>query len=225
MEDEDDLREFRKLAQQYAEATMEERERLRPDFERAIEKVSPGFLETYDTRSANGDYLKDMVDQCMQRVLARPDLGQDRKTNAMEDADDFMTFFQAAKQWPIPKLATHAFEMALRTLFIGMRAGLNQDEVEELFAKLQTERQQALGVKSGDIRRDKVWREYAKNAAPRLHNAHRVLSLSGIAKRIEKEWESEEFEKVEHQQLFKYLSDLVDKGELPSSMKRPARKR
>jgi hypothetical protein len=80
MEDEDaNFQEFLKLQKEYAEATMEERERLRPDLERAVEKVLPGFLEAYDTRSANGDYLKDMVDQCMQRVLARPDLAPRQK--------------------------------------------------------------------------------------------------------------------------------------------------
>ena len=57
----------------------------------------------------------------------------------------------------------------------------------------------------------------------RLHNANRSLTLTDIARRIEKKWESEKFEKVGFQQLFKYLSDEVDNGELPSSMKRPCR--
>ena len=58
-----------------------------------------------------------------------------------------------------------------------------------------------------------------------MHNANRALTLSDIARNIEKEWESEDFEKVEQQQLFKYLSEAVDKSELPSSMKRRATKR
>ena len=56
-EDDDDFREFRKLEQQYAETTTEERDRLLPDFVRAIEKVSPGLSETADTRFFSGDYL------------------------------------------------------------------------------------------------------------------------------------------------------------------------
>ena len=43
-EDDDDFREFRKLEQQYAEATKEERDRLLPDFIRAIEKISPASI-------------------------------------------------------------------------------------------------------------------------------------------------------------------------------------
>jgi hypothetical protein len=138
MQDEDDLRELRELEQRYAEATMEERERLRPDLERAISKASPGLLETADRRFFNGDYLRDMFDQCMKRVLARPDVAADRKTNAMEDAAYFTAFFNAAKQWP-PKLAAHAFEMATLALFTGLRAGLNQQEAENFIKEAQAE--------------------------------------------------------------------------------------
>ena len=86
-------------------ATTEERNHLRPGVERAISNVLPGLLETADARFFNGDYLKDMFDQCTKRALARPDLSPDRKINAREDWDDFMAFFNAAKQWQVPKLA------------------------------------------------------------------------------------------------------------------------
>ncbi len=122
MNDEDDLRELRELLQQYAEATAEQRKHLRPGIERAISKVLPGLLDSADTKFFNGDYLKDMLDKCMKRVLARPDLSPDRKTNAKEDADDFWAFFNAAKQWPVPKLAAHTFEMTTLGLFTGLRA-------------------------------------------------------------------------------------------------------
>ena len=82
-------------------------------------------MDTADTRFFNGDYLKDMFDQCTKRALARPDLSPDRKTNAREDADDFMAFFNAAKQWQVPKLAAHAFEMTMLGIFAGLRAGLS----------------------------------------------------------------------------------------------------
>lgn len=132
MKDEDDLRELNELLQQYAEATMEERKHLLSDVERAISKVSPGLLETADTRFFKGNYLKDTFDQCMKRVLARPDLSPDRKTNAKEDADDFTSLFNAARQWQVRKLAAHAFEMATLALFTGLRAGLSPKEVENL---------------------------------------------------------------------------------------------
>jgi hypothetical protein len=224
-DEDDDLRELNELLQQYAEATTEQRKHLRPGVERAISKVLPSLLDTADTRFFKGDYLKDMFDQCTKRALARRDLSPDRKTNAREDWDDFMTFFNAAKQWPVPKLAAHAFEMTTLGIFAGLRAGLSPVEVEELRAKFRVEHQQKAGEESGASRRDTLWRKFAKEAAPRMHNANRALTLSDIARNIEKEWESEEFKKVDRQQLFKYLSDEVDNGTLPSSMKRPAAKR
>jgi hypothetical protein len=216
--------EFNELQQQYFDATPDERERLWPDFIRAISKASPGLLEAYEIGSANGDYLMIVFVQCMKRVLARSDLAPDRKTNAMEDAANFMALFDALKQLP-PKVAALAFAMAETTLFTGLRAGLTPDEVDELQARFTTEHQRKRGVKSGDVRRDKAWREFAKEAALRLHEANGALTLTDIARKVENKWEPEKFEKVELQQLFKYLSDRVDKGELPSSMKRRARKR
>jgi hypothetical protein len=225
MKDEDDLRELNQLLQQYAEATIEERERLSPDLGRAINKVAPGLLERADTRFFNGDYLKDMFDQCMERVLARPDLSPDRKTNAIEDAAVFTACFDLAKRWQVPKLAAHAFEMATRALFTGLRAGLSPVEIEDLRARFFSERQRSVAEKGGENRRDKEWRKFAKDEALRLHKANRLLTLTDIARKIENAWETEDFEKVEFQQLFKYLSTLVDNGELPSAMKRSSRKR
>ena len=69
MKDEDDLRELRELLQQYAEATAEERNHLRPGVERAISNVLPGLLDTADARFFNGDYLKDMFDPCLSGCL------------------------------------------------------------------------------------------------------------------------------------------------------------
>ena len=207
MKDEDDLRELRELLQQYAEATAEEREHLRPGIERAISKVLPDLMDTADTRFFNGDYLKDMFDQCMKRVLARPDLSPDRKTNAREDSDDFWAFFNAAKQWPVPKLAAHAFEMTMLGIFTGLRAGLNPVEIDELRAKFMSERQRKAAEKGVEDRRNKEWRKFAKDEALRLHNVNSSLTLTDIAEKIINQWEQLKFEKVKHQQLFRYLSD------------------
>jgi hypothetical protein len=224
MKAEDDLRELRELLQQYAEATAEEREHLRPGIERAISKVLPDLMDTADTRFFNGDYLKDMFDQCMKRVLARPDLSPDRKTNAREDADDFWAFFNAAKQWPVPKLAAHAFEMTILGIFTGLRAGLNPVEIDELREKFMSERQRKAAEKGVEDRRNKEWRKFAKDEALRLHSVNPSLTLTDIAEKIINEWEPLKFEKVKQQQLFRYLSGLMNKNELPSSIKRRARR-
>jgi hypothetical protein len=225
MEDDDDFREFRKLEQQYAEATAEERERLRLDLERAIHKIAPGLLETADTRFFNGDYLRDMFDQCMKRVLARPDLTPDRRTNAMEDEATFMAFFDAAKQWP-PKLAAHAFEMTTCALFTGMRAGLNQNEVDKLRQHIFVETGRKGGMASKEIREERPWwpraEELALNADPNLSNEK-------IATHIRDNWTPKEKpanplpKYPGHRTLTKFVSKLrVDKklpqrrGSLPN---------
>jgi hypothetical protein len=223
MKDEDDLRELRELLQQYAEATAEERKHLRPGIEHAISKVLPGLLDTADTRFFNGDYLKDMFDQCMKRALARSDLSPDRKTNAREDADDFTAFFNGAKQWQVPKLAAHAFEMATLALLTGLRAGPNPAEIDDLRARFLSERQRKVAEKGVEDRRNKEWRKFAKDETLRLHRVNSLLTLTEIAEKIIKEWEPFKFEKVKQQQLFRYLSRLMDKNELPSSITRRAR--
>jgi hypothetical protein len=224
MNDEDDLRELRELLQQYAEATAEQREHLRPGIERAISKILPGLLDLADARFFNGDYLKDMFDQCMKRVLARPDLSPDRKTNAKEDADDFWAFFNTTKRWPVPKLAAHTFEMTTLGLLTGLRAGLNPIEIDELRAKFLSESQREVAKKGGKTRRDKEWRKFAKDEASRLHDANRALTLTDIAEKIMDKWKPFKFEKVKQQQLSLYLSGLMDKNELPASIPRRARR-
>jgi hypothetical protein len=213
---------FDKLQQQYFEATYDERERLWPDFIRAIREAYPGLVEEFEQAFSSGDALMSMFGQCMERVLARPDLSAGRKTNAQEDAAGFYWVFDELKQVDSGVRAL-AFELATRALFTGLRVGLSPSEVEVFRAQFRTEDQRMRGVKSGESRRAKDWRKFAKDAALRIHEANPGLTLTDIARNIIEEWKSEKFEKVEEQQLFKYLSDRVDHGELPSSMKKPAR--
>ncbi len=187
-EDDDDIRELRKLEQQYAEATTEERERLLPDLIRAIEKVRPGLSEKGDARIFNGDYLRDMFDKCMQRALDRPDLTPDRKTNAKEDAATFIACFDAAKQWPFPKFATHAFEMATLALFTGLRAGLSLSEIEGLQARYEFGMQRNRGHNS---KKKKPWFWYARTSALKVPEKDRLLSNEKIAGGLWDDWAKE----------------------------------
>jgi hypothetical protein len=221
-DEDDDLRELNDLLKQYAEATTEERKHLRPGIERAISKVSPSLMDTADTRFFNGDYLKDMFDQCMKRVLARSDLSPDRKTNAREDANDFWAFFNTTRQWPVPKLAAHAYEMTVLGLFTGLRAGLNAVEIDKLRAGFLSERQRKAAEKGVEDRRNKEWQKFAKDEALRLRSVNPSLTLTEIAEKIINEWEPVKFAKVKQRQLVRYLSGLMNKNELPSSIKRRA---
>jgi hypothetical protein len=222
-----ELDEFSKLQQQYDEASTEQRERLWPDLIRAIRKIDPNYLQKFERAFRSGDYLKAQVESAMKRALVRADLRPGGKTNAEEEATAVHFVFNELKREDlrVGEIRELAYELAARTLFIGQWAGPSHNEVENLRVRFMSEYQKKVGAKSGESRRDQPWREFAKKEALRLHNANRALTLSGIARIIEKEWESEDFEKVEQQQLFKYLSETVDKGELPSSMKRRATKR
>lgn len=129
---------FDKLQQQYFDATIDERNRLWPDFIRAIRETYPGFLEEVEHKFRNGDYLMAMFGQCMKRVLARPDLNAGRKTNAQEDATVFMAAFDELQQVD-PHARGLAYELATRALFTALRVGLNPDEVENLRAEARSE--------------------------------------------------------------------------------------
>jgi hypothetical protein len=129
---------FDKLQQQYHDATLDERNRLWPDFIRAIREKYPGFLEEVDHKFRNGDYLRAMLEECMKRVFARQDLDGGRKANAQEDAAVAMAVFdkfqQADSQW-----RELAAELATRTLFVGLRVGLTRDEAENFIKETHTE--------------------------------------------------------------------------------------
>ena len=83
-----------------------------------------------------------------------------------------------------------------------------------------TEFQRKAGTKSGEKRRDKPWRQFAHDEAVRLHNANHTLTLTDITERILKDWEPEKVDKVGFRHLHGYLSKLVDRGDLPRSLKK-----
>jgi hypothetical protein len=87
-----------------------------------------------------------------------------------------------------------------------------------------SEHQRKAAEKGVEGRRNKEWRKYAKDETLRLHSINRLLTLTEITEKIIKAWELLKFEKVKQQQLFRYLSRLLDNGELPSSIIRRARK-
>jgi hypothetical protein len=157
-DDDDDFREFLLLEKQYFEANIEERERLRPDFERAIEKVLPAFFETHDARAASGDYLKDMVDQCVHRGLARPDLTPYGRINQIEDADDFNSLLEIIRKYMHPKWAALIYAMNTASLFIGMRSGHDPDAIEKLCTEARSELGRPGGNESTKTRREKAER-------------------------------------------------------------------
>jgi hypothetical protein len=182
--------EFSKLERQYDRASIEERDRLHPDFIRAIRKKLPGLVEETWRALRNGDGLKVTLRHAMKRVLDRNDLSMGRKTNAREDADAAMWLIDELQREHLKpkKMRGHGYELATRTLFVGLRAGLSLAEAEELRAKHLTEHQRKAGAKSGESRRDKLWREFAKNETVRMRKANRTLTPTDIAKKIENNW-------------------------------------
>jgi hypothetical protein len=86
---------------------------------------------------------------------------------------------------------------------------------------LRTELGREGGKKSGQKRRAEPWRQFAKDAAARLHSKNRSLTLADVTEKIQRDWESKVFKKVGYRALNGYLSKLVDEGALPRSLKKP----
>ena len=174
-----------------------------------------------DFPSEDASAVEGAVEIAVRSALDQRTLTQDTKREISFDAERLAygihTFRNAPNRLAVYRLVEFA-------LFIGLRAGagLQLDEVERLNARLRTEFSRQGGKKSGEKRRVKDWRQFAKEAAQRLHVANRALTLTDITERIQKDWETKKFEKVGHRSLHGYLSKLVDEGTLPRSLKRTA---
>jgi hypothetical protein len=182
--------EFDKLQQQYDNASIGERERLWPHFIRAIRDRYPGFLEEYERAFRNGEYLKAMFDGCMKRVLTRHDLSAGRKTNAQEDATAFMWAFKELQREDLgPKeMRELGYELAIRGLFTGLRAGLTPGEVEGLHARFMSDRQRKLGRTP---KKEKPWRAYARMLFALIPEKDRALSNDRVAGKLWGMWAKE----------------------------------
>jgi hypothetical protein len=206
--------EFNKLQQQYFDATIDERNRLWPNFIRAIRETYPGFLEEFEHKFRNGDYLMAMFGQCMKRLLARPDLNAGRKTNAQEDAAVFMAAFDELKHAD-SRSRELAFELAIRALFTGLRVGLNQDEVEKLRAGARAEFSRLGGKKSGEARKKgRPWTPHAEKLALEAHSANPNASDETLATEVAASWKLKS-QYPSHRTLTQFMSELRKSEILP----------
>jgi hypothetical protein len=182
--------EFSKLEQQYDSASIEERDRVHPDFIQAIRKKHPGLVEETWRALCSGDSLKATLHLSMKRLLDRNDLSVGRKTNAREDADSVMWLFDELQRKELgPKeRREHAYELATRTLFIGLRGGLTPREVESLHAKFMSDRQRKLGATP---KKEKPWRRYAKMLALKVPEKDRTLSNAKLEGMLWDMWTKE----------------------------------
>jgi hypothetical protein len=176
-----------KLEQQYDSASIEERDRLHPDFIQAIRKKHPGLVEETWRALRNGDSLKATLRHSMERVLDRHDLSVARKTNAREDADAAMWVFDELQRQDLEprEMRGHAYELATRTLFIGLRAGLSPEEVEGLRARFMSDRQRTLG---NTPKKEKPWMRYARMLARKIPEKDRTLWNSTLASKLWDMW-------------------------------------
>ena len=199
--------EFNKLQQQYFDATFDDRNRLWPNFIRAIRETYPGFLEEVEKKFRNGDYLMAMFGQCMKRVLARSDLSAGRKTNAQEDAAVFIAAFDELQQFAPPARGL-AYELATRALFTALRVGLNPDEVENLRAEARSELGRKGGKTSGPRRQAKrsLWTPHATELAMEAYSRDQNASNETIADAISDNWKLKTPKCPGHRTLTKFVS-------------------
>jgi hypothetical protein len=222
---------LRALQEEYFEASIEDRDRLRPTLVQKMRDAYPEAAAILEKIVGDGSFLLAMFKHCLRSALARPDLSNRQKNNIIEDMLDFYFMHWQLGNAKDGRCAREtAVELARAALFVGAMAGRDPDEIEKLRKRFMAEHQRKAAAKGAESRRDKPWQGFAKAEALHIHTVHEALHihkvhpgfLAEIARRIQNsdEWKSGKFEIVEHQQLCKYLSNLVDKDELPSSMKR-----
>jgi hypothetical protein len=184
------LDEFSKLEQQYDSASIEERDRLHPDFIQAIRKKRPGLVEETWRALRSGDSLKATLRHSMKRVLDRHDLSAGRKTNAREDADAAMWVFDELQRPDLKpnEMRELAFDLATRTLFTGLRAGLSLNEIEEL--RRQTVRDSALTA-AKTPKKEGPRRAHAKKLACEIVKENPEFSYAEIVEAIPNRWRLE----------------------------------
>jgi hypothetical protein len=216
--------EGRALMERYDAASPDERERLHPDLIRAIREKFPGFLEEYELAFRNGDYLKAMFDQCMERVLARPDLSAGRKTNAQEDADAFVFVFTELQREDLgaKEMKELAYELSTRALFTALRAGLSPEEVEKIELHAEIGRRVVSGGKRGGTksgrtrsRENKPWAPHATELAQVIYADLPGASDEDIAFEIKTRWKLEEVSPPTVRTLVTFVSELRERGKLP----------
>jgi hypothetical protein len=216
--------EFSKLEHQYDNASIEERDRLHPDFIRAIHKKRPGLAEETWRALRNGDGLNVTLRHSMKRVLDRHDLSVGRKTNAREDADAAMWLIDELRREDLePKeMRGHGYELATRTLFIGLRAGLSPEELEKIELHAEIGRKVVSGGKRGGTksgktrsRENKPWAAHATELAQVIYAELPGASDEDIAVEIKTRWKLEEVYPPTVRTLATFVLELREGGKLP----------
>jgi hypothetical protein len=191
---------FIELQVRYHNATIEERNRLWPDFIRAIRVAAPGFIEEFDRAFRSGDYLMAMFEQCMKRTFDRPELDAGRKTTALEDTSVFLTVFDELKRddLSVEEMRKLAYDLGARALLAGARSGLSLTEIEDLHAKYMFDRQRRL---ANEPKKDKPNVAHSKELTCEIANENSELSAIEIAEEILNRWRIATLACPEHDRL------------------------
>jgi hypothetical protein len=154
-------------------------------------------------------------------IVERTDLSRADRYQAGIEAHDFLSLFQIFRQAQYGLCSRElVFQFALAALFTGLSAGLSPTDVSKLRKCLPAELGRSGGRKSGESRREKAWMSFAKGQALAIYAANRFLTLDDVASSIEKKWEKEPFVKVGRRRITQYLSNLIDAGHLPTSLRK-----
>ena len=206
---------FLELQRRYYSATFEERNRLWPEFIRAIREAAPGFIEEFDRAFRSGDYLMAMFEQCMKRAFARPELDAGRKINALEDTSVFLAVFDEIKQVD-SAVGELAYDLATRALFAGLRAGLSPDEIEKLHREARTAFGRPGGKASTKTRRKKaeLWKTWVTAQAPSMRGKHPTSAQEDLADKLIALAVTEKVDVPDRTAVVKHLSALEQTGKL-----------
>lgn len=164
-----------------AAASPEERDRILAIF---TQKLGLEGAQTVERATRNGEVLCGMLDACHAGYLARGNLSEFDRIEAIVDHNFCKATIDALRRED-PRLSGIAFELATAAIFIGARGELATDVGREL-RKILKGRQSRGGINSGAVRKEnRPWVPHAQDLAKK---ANPNFSNGRIARYIANNW-------------------------------------
>jgi hypothetical protein len=184
---------------------------------RDFKKTEPDVLKTIAEWGRGGLFLGEAFGCALGAALSRLDLDDDQKLDVLSDAGDFfaaMDVVRSARHGLVSR--DIVMRMAMAALFVGLRAGLNSNEIEALERNRLRAAQSERGKLSAEARRkaSEPWRIHAAEIAKHARSHEPNLSQERVADAIMERWK-EGFPHPGHRQLVKFVGELEKAGEVP----------
>jgi hypothetical protein len=218
----DKYRGLKKAYEQKLAAPSADRETLTREFAQELQRRDPDLAADIKRWARDGIFLSVAIDSAVESALKRGDLAESEKDHIVREDLKVITAtlgtIQKSKKLTDGLIPYEiVLEFAWSVLWVGLQAGLDPKEIENLRARLASEKQRSAAKGSTKARRAKaeVWKSFAAAEAKRIRGVNRTLSKKALAARIEYAWSGETFGKVGRESLMKYIGSLERKELIP----------